>query len=230
MRQTFIKAGVGLGVLVIGGVISVTTEETFRDLVFKREPQVIFVHPDTANLPSAGSVSANSVQAPAAPEVSQPTNVPDALADQSKTVTEPSTELPKAEQTAKESLMPVSANVVAPVSPQSLPETGSADSNGAAALSDSTPEIAATPSPLPSEPFRLAAQQQHFMCPNQVPFRFSVDKLGSRASDFIRVADASGGSTRVAVGTVIDLSNGCRVKLESTGRTLTFFAHFRYME
>ena len=86
-----------------------------------------------------------------------------------------------------------------------------------------TPEPSASPPPLPTEPFRLDAQLQHYICAGAVPFRFTVDKLGSRADDFIRVADASGGSTRVAVGAIIELSESCRVKLEATGRTLTFF-------
>jgi len=223
-RDKFWKVFLAVGALVLGGIISETTAFTFGTIFFKKEPQVIVIQPGPASAPAADAVPPSEQSAPQAPEPAPQNASAAADPDQPEAENQPPAPGPDA---SEQSPQPVSATSVAPLPPQLRPK---GEDDTTTPDTSATPEPSASPPPLPTEPFRLDAQLQHYICAGAVPFRFTVDKLGSRADDFIRVADASGGSTRVAVGAIIELSESCRVKLEATGRTLTFFAQFRYME
>lgn len=224
-RDKVRKTCLAVGALVIGGIISETTAITFGNLFFKKEPQVIVIQPGAGSEP-AEILQAHTEQS-AAPTADPASQNASATADPSlpDAGNQPPTPSP---DMSEQFPLPVSATSVAPVLPQLRPK---GDDAAATAPDVSTaPDANTSPPPLPTEPFRLDAQLQHYICAGDVPFRFTVDKLGSRADEFIRVGNAAGGSTRVAVGAIIELADRCRVKLESTGRTLTFYAQFRYME
>ncbi|NBB97717.1 MAG: hypothetical protein GVY34_06025 [Alphaproteobacteria bacterium] len=227
--------GTGIGGTLVAGAILIPAENIFNRLFPSSEPQVIVIQPGPASAPAADAVppseqSAPPMPDPASPELPAPAPAPQnasATADLGQPAAENQTPAPGPDA-SEQSPLPVSATSVAPVLPQLRPK----DEDDAAPAPDisTAPDANASPPPLPTEPFRLDAQLQHYICAGAVPLRFTVDKLGSRADEFIRVADAAGGSTRVAVGAIIELTDGCRVKLESTGRTLSFYAQFRYME
>lgn len=81
---------------------------------------------------------------------------------------------------------------------------------------------------IPEKLLRLREGHRATLCPDAVPFAFSVAKQGTRAGPaiYVTIPRQSG---RVEVGQTLSLSPDCALRLDRTGRTSTFYAEFTYI-